>query len=339
MKTPTAAINTDLANALKRYFYSFLINQRRLSKHTVSAYRDTFKLFLPYLARHYKKCISTLCFDDLNADIVILFLQYLEEQRNNKVQTRNARLAAIRSFLRFAITDKPDLMANMQPILAIPEKRQDRFTFDYLTKPEIDALLTTPDLSSWHGRRDYIMLLLLYNTGARVSELINLQVKDVDLVRQQAIHFFGKGRKERIVPLWPQTITALKRWLVELPQNPSASLMPNRYGVAITRFGVKQRLDWAVKKAGGIHPTLKNRHISPHSIRHTTAMHLLQSGVDLTVIALWLGHAKLETTHQYMAADIEMKREALAKLPAVGEAINSTIDVKNESILAFLESL
>jgi integrase/recombinase XerD len=339
MKTPPAATNTDLANALKRYFYSFFINQRRLSKHTVSAYRDTFKLFLPYVARHHKKCISTLCFDDLNADIVILFLQHLEDERNNKVQTRNARLTAIRSFLRFAITDKPDLMANMQPILAIPEKRKDRFTSDYLTKHEIDALLSTPDLSNWHGRRDYIMLLLLYNTGARVSELINLQVKDVDLVRQQAIHFFGKGRKERIVPLWSQTITALKRWLVELPQDPSASLLPNRHGVAITRFGVKQRLDWAVKKAWKIIPTLKNRYISPHSIRHTTAMHLLQSGVDLTVIALWLGHAKLETTHQYMQADIEMKREALAKLPAVGAVTNSAIDVKNEGILAFLENL
>jgi len=194
MKTHSAATSTDLACLLKRYFYSFLINQRRLSKHTVSAYRDTFKLFLPYIARQ-QKCISTLCFSDINADIVILFLQHLEDERNNKVQTRNARLTAIRSFLRFAITDKPDLLADMQPVLAIPEKRQDRFTFDYLTKKEIDALLNTPDRNCWYGHRDYILLLILYNTGARVSELVKLQVQDVDLVRQQAIRFFGKGRK------------------------------------------------------------------------------------------------------------------------------------------------
>ncbi|GBL05510.1 integrase family protein [Glaciecola sp. KUL10] len=142
----------------------------------------------------------------------------------------------------------------------------------------------------------------------------------MDLARQQAIHFFGKGRNERIVPMWSQTITELKRWLLELPHSPTAALIPNRHGAAITRFGVKQRLDCAVKKARQACPSLKNRHISPHSIRHTTAMHLLQSGVDMTVIALWLGHAKLETTHQYMQADIEMKREALAKLPSLPTA-------------------
>lgn len=339
MKTHVTAASTDLACSLKRYFYSFLINQRRLSKHTVSAYRDTFKLFLPYIAEQQKKCISTLCFTDINADIVILFLQHLEDERNNKVQTRNARLTAIRSFLRFAITDKPDLLADMQPVLAIPEKRQDRFVFEYLTKNEIDVLLNVPDRTCWYGRRDYILLLILYNTGARVSELVKLQVQDVDLARQQAIHFFGKGRKERIVPMWSRTVTELKQWLVELPQSPTAALIPNRHGEAITRFGVKQRLDCAVNKARQVCPSLKNRHISPHSIRHTTAMHLLQSGVDLTVIALWLGHAKLETTHQYMQADIEMKREALAKLPAIGANAKSIINVKSEDILAFLESL
>jgi integrase/recombinase XerD len=339
MKAQTNVTSTDLASSLKRYFYSFLINQRRLSKHTISAYRDTFKLFLPYIANKQKKCISTLCFNDINADIVILFLQYLEDERNNKVQTRNVRLTAIRSFLRFAIADKPELLADIQPVLAIPEKRQDRFTFDYLTKNEVDVLLKVPDHNCWYGRRDYILFLLLYNTGARVSELVKLQVKDVDLVRQQAIHFFGKGRKERIVPMWSQTVTELKRWLLELPQSPTAALIPNRHGEAITRFGVKQRLDCAVKKAGQICPSLKNRNISPHSLRHTTAMHLLQSGVDLTVIALWLGHEKLETTHQYMQADIEMKREALAKLPEVGANPNSNVIVKSEGILLFLEGL
>lgn len=339
MNKQASAGITDLASLLKRYFYSFLINQRRLSKHSISAYRDTFKLFLPYVAKYHKKCISTLCFNDINADIVILFLQYLEDERNNKIQTRNARLTAIRSFLRFTMAEKPELTANLQPILAIPEKRQDRYTFDYLTKDEVDALLKVPDRTCWYGRRDYILLLLLYNTGARVSELTRLQVKDVDLARQQAIHLFGKGRKERVVPMWSRTITALKQWLAELPKDPTTVLLPNRHGEAITRFGVKQRLDCIVKKASQTCPSLRDRHISPHSIRHTTAMHLLQSGVDLTVIALWLGHSKLETTHQYMQADIEMKREALAKLPSVGTNTKPMTNFKNEDILTFLESL
>lgn len=310
-----------------------------MSKHTVSAYRDTFRLFLPYVATQQNKCASTLSLIDISASVVISFLQYLEDQRSNKVQTRNARLTAIRSFLKYAATETPELLADIQPILAIPEKRMDRFAFEYLNKAEMDALLNMLDLTTWFGRRDHALLLTLYNTGARVSEIVKLEVKDVDLQRQHAMHLHGKGRKERIIPLWPQTIIEIKKWLTELAAIPNSPLFPNRYGKALTRFGIKQRLDCAVTVASKSCPSLKGRKISPHSIRHTTAMHLLQSGVDLTVIALWLGHEKLETTHQYMEADIEMKKEALAKLPPIETDQKLAENIVTDDLLVFLENL
>jgi integrase/recombinase XerD len=330
---------TDLAQLLKQYFYSFLINQRRLSKHTINAYRDTFRVFLPYVALQQHKCVTALCLADINAPVVISFLQHLEDGRKNKVQTRNARLTAIRSFLRYAGAQAPELLADIQPVLAIPEKRMDRFVFEYLTKVEIDAVLNIIDVATWFGRRDHALLLTLYNTGARVSEMVTLQVKDVDLQRQYAIHLYGKGRKERVVPLWQRTVTELRKWLIDSPTLPTAPLFSNRHGDALTRFGISQRLNCAVTAASKSCASLRGRKISPHSIRHTTAMHLLQSGVDLTVIALWLGHAKLETTHQYMEADIEMKREALAKLPAIETAQTQTAYVVADELLSFLESL
>ena len=255
------------------------------------------------------------------------------------MQTRNARLTAIRSFLRYVATETPELLADIQPVLAIPEKRTDRFAFEYLTKTEIDAVLNILDLTTWFGRRDHALLLTLYNTGARVSEMVKLQVKDVDLQRQHAIHFYGKGRKERIVPLTRQTVTELNKWLTGTPKLPSSPLFPNRHGEALTRFGINQRLDCTVTAASKSCPSLRERKISPHSLRHTTAMHLLQSGVDLTVIALWLGHEKLETTHQYMEADIEMKREALAKLPPIEVEQKLSLNVVTDELLVFLESL
>lgn len=339
MSTESLTSTTDLAQQLRRYFCSFLINQRRVSKHTINSYRDTFRLFLPYIASQGTQPISSLKLTDINAEIVRSFLQHLEQNRENKIQTRNARLSAIRSFLRYAAIEVPEALADIQPVLAIPDKKVDRFIFEYLDKAEIEALLQVQDLTTWFGRRDHALLLTLYNTGARVSEAIQVRIEDVDLHRQNTIHLYGKGRKERIVPLWSHTIAILKKWQAEQPPNTNAPMFPNRRGEAITRFGVKQRLDCAVKSAIKICPSLKGRKITPHSIRHTTAMHLLQSGVDLTVIALWLGHEKIETTHQYMAADIEMKRKALAKLPTIDSQDKSSPVTLSEDILAFLESL
>lgn len=329
----------DLAKLLKRFFFSYLINQRRVSKHTVSSYKDTFRLLLPFIATQLKKPISELSLVDINAESVISFLQYLETYRKNKVKTRNARLAAIHSFFNYAATQEPAALADIQPVLAIPEKRTDRFLFEYLDNIEISALLKAPNLTTWFGRRDHALLLTLYNTGARVSEIVNVKIKDVDLRRQHAIHLHGKGRKERIVPLWLQTVTELNTWLIDLKPDINAALFPNRYGDALTRFGVNQRLKSIVNSATKVCPTLKGRKISPHSIRHSTAMNLLQSGVDLTVIALWLGHEKIETTHQYMEANLEMKREALESLPLIDEQPLTSSKEPSEDVLTFLDNL
>lgn len=335
----TSPIATNLARILQSYFCSYLLNQRRLSHHTVASYRDMFRLLLPFVASKQNKPVSALSLSDINIEVVLLFLNYLEEQRGNRVQTRNARLSAIRSFFAYAAIEEPQMLPDIQRIMAIPEKRRDRFAFESLQRDEIKAILSVQDMTTWVGQRDHILLLTLYNTGARVSEMSRIQLKDIDMQRQRAIHLHGKGRKERVVPLWSQTIMVLNKWLVNLDTSPKSPVFINRYGNPISRFGVAQRLSCAVKKAGSICPSLKGKKISPHTIRHTTALHLLQSGVDLTVIALWLGHEKIETTHQYMEANLEMKKKALARLPAVDGQLKNPPEPISEDILVFLESL
>ena len=200
---------TDLARLLQCYFCSYLVNQRHLSQHTIHSYRDTFRLLLMFIATEQSNPVPLLSLADININRILSFLHYLEQKRGCKAKTRNARLSAVRSFFNYVAIEEPQRLADTQKILAIPDKRTDRFVFEYLEKREIDALLLTQDVTNWTGKRDHIMLLTLYNTDARVSEITNLQIKDIDLKRQQAIHLHGKGRKERIIPLWPQT-TELK---------------------------------------------------------------------------------------------------------------------------------
>ena len=330
---------TDLARFIQRYFCSYLINQRRVSKHTIASYRDTFRLLLPFIAGEISKPVTALILSDINSQVVLAFLQYLEKKRGNRVQTRNARLSAIRSFLNYVVIEEPAALADVQPVLAIPEKRADHYAFEYLEKVEMKAILNVHDLTTWTGQRDHVLLQTLYNTGARVSEITGVQRKDVDLCNRCTIHLHGKGRKERVIPLWPQTVGELRKWQERLDRSASAPVFPNRHGCVMTRFGLGQRLDCAVKKASNIQPSLKGRKISPHAIRHTTAMHLLQSGVDLSVIALWLGHEKIETTHQYMEANLELKRQALAKLQPLNEDSEYIPNKPTGDVLAFLESL
>lgn len=329
---------TDLGCLLQRYFCSYLINQRRVSTHTVAAYRDTFQLLLLFLVKSHRKIISTLTLSDLNAKGIIDFLQYLESERGNSVRTRNVRLAAIRSFLNFTATELPAALPDIQRVLAIPQKRRNRTVVECLDRNEIDALLNAPSPDTWSGRRDRVMLLVLYNTGARVSEIIRIQRQDVDLLRQHVVHIHGKGRKERIIPLWPQTIVELRKWMKDLDLAPNCPVFQNHFGEALNRSGVRQRLTIAVQSATKICPSLKHRKISPHTIRHTTALHLLQSGVDLTVIALWLGHEQIDTTHQYMEANLDMKKAALNSLPPLNPP-HRTARKPSEAVFDFLESL
>lgn len=243
------------------------------------------------------------------------FLDHLERQRHNSVRSRNARLAALRSFLKFAAHRDVASLQVIERALGVPVKRFERPMFGYLSREEIVAVIGTPD-SSWLSQRDHVMFLLMYNTGARVSEIVGIRVGETILDdRAACVHLHGKGRKQRSVPLWRSTVKAVRAWLRVNPQFEAMSpLLPNHNGSAMTRSNVTKRLMLAARAAAKQYPRLSKQRISPHTIRHTTAMHLLQAGVDISVIALWLGHESPVTTHHYVEADLTMKERALAKL-------------------------
>ena len=260
-----------------------------------------------------------------------------ERQRNNAVRSRNARLAALRAFLKFAAHRDPASLHVIERALGVPAKRFERPMIGFLSRDEMLAVIGVPG-ASWVSRRDHLLLALLYNTGARVSEIIAVRVHDVVLDTAACVHLYGKGRKQRTVPLWRSTVKEVRAWLRLNPQLlPSSPLLPNRESKAMTRSNVTQRLELAVRSAAKIHPDLAKRRISPHVIRHTTAMHLLQSGVDVSVIALWLGHESPTTTHNYVEADLAMKERALARLQE--PAANLPRYRAPDSLLAFLQAL
>jgi len=322
---------------VQEFFSVYLLQQRNASRHTVASYRDTFRLLLQYSAKRLGKKPSDLALTDFDASLVLGFLDYLETERCNSVASRNARLAAIRSFLNYAGFRDPSALAAVQRVRAIPNKRYDRLLLGFLSREEMQAILDSPDRSTWSGQRDHAMLATFYNTGARVSEVAALQVRDADLEHRRCIQIIGKGRKQRQVPLWKSTVGILKSWKARLPDKGSSPLFPNRFGQALTRSGIESRLAEAVREAKKRQPSLDGKKISPHTLRHTTAMHLLQSGVDITVIALWLGHESTETTHFYIEADLEMKRKALE---AVSELVTPRHSYRPpDRLLAFLESL
>jgi integrase/recombinase XerD len=308
------APSITFAAILQDFFVLRLGTQRGASAHTIASYRDTFELFLRFVESRTGRPASGLTLHDLDAPVVLDFLDHIEKERHNSPRTRNVRLAAIRSFMRYASVRDPAALAVAQRVLDIPAKRFDRPVLGFLTREEVGAILDAPDRSSWSGRRDAVLVATLYNTGARVSEITGLHVANVLLDRECAVHLHGKGRKERVVPLWKSTAAQLRAWLGEIDRNPACPLFPNRAGRALSRSGVEDRLQLAVRKAGERCPSLHGRRISPHTIRHATAMHLLQSGVALAVIALWLGHESPETTHCYIEADLAMKEAALQRV-------------------------
>jgi site-specific recombinase XerD len=327
----------DLGTLLQRFFVDYLLNQRRASARTVASYRDTFRLLLGFLVKETGRQPAALSLSDMGAPRVLAFLAHLEVERRNCVRTRNARLAAIRAFMRYVGLREPALLALTQPVLAIPVKRFERPLVGFLTREQVAALLAAPDPNTWSGRRDRVMLAVLYNTGARVSELIEMRIADLTLAPAAAIRIRGKGRKERCVPLWRHTAAQLRDWLKHLPSTPEQVLFPNRAGGALTRTSVAERLKLATASAARDHPELTRQRVSPHIVRHSTAMHLLQSGVDITVIALWLGHESPVTTHAYIEADLVMKEHALKALrpPRASQARYRAPD----RVLAFLQSL
>ena len=303
------------AALVQAYFAEYLTQQRALSAQTIAAYRDGFVLFLGFVESRLGKSPNAITLADITPDMIIAFLDHLERQRHNSVRSRNARLAALRSFLKFAAHRDVASLQVIERALGVPVKRFERPMFGYLSREEMLAVIGTPD-ESWLSQRDHILFLLMYNTGARVSEIIGLKVGDVVLDAAAAcVHLHGKGRKQRSVPLWHSTVKAVRAWLRVNPGvQPASLLLPSRNDHVMTRTNVALRLALAVRRATDSCPALAKRRVSPHTIRHTTAMHLLQAGVDISVIALWLGHESPLTTHHYVEADLTMKERALSKL-------------------------
>ncbi|CAN5903298.1 tyrosine-type recombinase/integrase [soil metagenome] len=319
------------------FFLRRLVEQKGASARTIESYRDAFELLLGFAERRTGKQPSALSLADLDAPLVLDFLDYLETERGNGPRTRNARLAAIRSFMRYASVRDPASLPVAQRVLAIPSKRFDRPVLGFLTREEVAAILDAPDRGTWSGHRDAVLLATLYNTGARVSEITGLRARDVLLDRQTAVHLHGKGRKERAIPLWKSTATELRGWLQRTRPDPDAPVFPNRAGTPLSRSGVRDRLERAVSVATRRCPSLRGRRVSPHTLRHTTAMHLLQSGADLAVIALWLGHADPATTHLYLEADLATKEAVLRRLSDPAPA--STRFRPGDRLLGFLDTL
>ena len=305
----------SFATLLQRYFADHLTRHRAASPRTIAAYRDTFRLLLLFAEQHIGKAPTSVVLTDLDSGLVLAFLDHLERDRANGSRSRNARLAAIRSFLRYAAHHDISALPIIQRTLAIPMKRCDKPLLGFLSREEMQAILDAPETDHWTGRRDQALFAVMYNTGARVSEIIGLRVSDIVLEGSPCVHIHGKGRKQRAVPLWRTTTVLLRVWKRELGEiAQTASMFPNRDGAAMTRSNVTQRLAIYVKTAAQRSPKLVGRPVSPHTFRHTTAMHLLQSGIDITVIALWLGHESTMTTHMYIEADLSMKERALERL-------------------------
>ncbi|MFN0299819.1 MAG: tyrosine-type recombinase/integrase [Burkholderiales bacterium] len=327
----------SFAALVQSFFAEHLTQQRALSARTVAAYRDAFVLFLDFTQARLHKAPTAMLLADLTPSLILAFLDHLESDRHNTVRSRNARLAALRTFLKFAARRDLTALQTVEQALGVPMKRFERPLLGFLTREEMLAVIGVP-AAGWMSQRDHLLLALLYNTGARVSEVIGVRVADVVLAPAACVHLHGKGRKERSVPLWRSTVKVIRAWLRLNPDlGPASALLPNRAGQAMTRSNVTQRLALAVEAAARTTPSLESRAISPHCLRHSTAMHLLQSGVDISVIALWLGHESPTTTHQYVEADLAMKEKALARLQdpnVVARRFRA-----DDSLLAFLKTL
>ena len=333
------AVPTDatLATLLQAFFLERLMAQRNASPQTVAAYRDSFRLLLEFAHQHVGKAPERLALSDVDAPLILAFLDHLERDRHNTIRSRNARFAAIRSFMHFAAFKDPTALPSIQRVLAFPMKRFDKPLLGFLSKGEIQAILDAPPTDRWTGQRDRIMFATLYNTGARVSELTGLRVADVVLDGSACVHLHGKGRKNRSVPMWRTTTTQLRQWLPRIDSRPDRPLFPSAAGGRLTRPAVTARLRLAAQRAAAQCPSLANRRVAPHCVRHSTAMHMLQAGVDITVIALWLGHESPSTTHLYVEADLAMKERALQAVQP--PHLKQTRYQPTDRLLAFLQAL
>ena len=327
----------SLAVLLESFFTQRLIKQRQASPHTISSYRDTFRLLLQFTHKRLQKVPSRLTLEEIDAPLIAAFLEEMEKSRGISARSRNLRLTAIRSFFHYAAFEAPAQSAQIQRVLAIPGKRHARALVHFLTRPEAEALLAAPDQRIWAGRRDHAFLLIALQTGLRLSEMTGLQPQDVLLGTGAHIRVVGKGRKERCTPLTKQTVAVLKAWLHEPSKRDKQPLFPNARGGRLSADGVQYILAKHTALACIACPSLAQKRVTPHVLRHTTAMEMLQAGVDRAVIALWLGHESVETTQIYLNANLALKEEVLAKTgPPEGRPGRYRAD---DQLLAFLKSL
>lgn len=333
---------TPLARALRGFFADHLPRLRGVSAHTVRSYRDSLALLLRFVAGQHARAVATLGFDDIATSEVIAFLAHLEETRGNTVSTRNVRLAAIHAFFRYGAEAHPDRLEQCQRILALPFKRSATRPIEYLEYDEIAAVLAAVDRSTRDGRRDYALVATLFNTGARVQEIVDLRACDLQLGRPFQVRLFGKGRKERICPLWPETAEVLKQHCddQQIDLRSGAPVFVNRHRVKLTRFGGRYILRKYFARARGTTPTLVKKRLHPHRVRHSTAVHLLKAGVDLSTISQWMGPASVTTTNRYATVDLEMKRDAIARATPLGHPEPAASSWRHDaSILEWLEAL
>jgi integrase/recombinase XerD len=332
---------SNLASMLRGFFVDYLPRQRALSPHTLCSYRDSIKLLLQFFAGKNGNA-TNLTIEHLTVARITAFLQHLETARHNCTCTRNVRLSAVHSFFRYLGGERPEHLAQAQRILSIPFKRTSTREIQNLDLDEILALLAAVDPKTRSGPRDLALLSLMFNTGARVSEIVALQTDDLQMASAPSVVLHGKGRKERICPLWPETVHLLERMLEERGIKPgeSAALFLNHRGIQLTRFGVRLILRKYFHKAAKSQPTLKDKRLHPHSVRHSTAVHLLRSGVDLSTIAHWLGHASVNTTNKYLAVDLEAKREAIGKAKPQIKGIRRSRKWRHDhDLITWLETL
>jgi integrase/recombinase XerD len=332
-------MKTELSFAalLQAYFTDRLAGQRNASPHTIASHRDTFRLLLEFAHSSLKKAPSALAVADLDAPFIGRFLDHVEKDRGNQPQTRNIRLAAIHSFFDYVAFQEPSLGALAQRVLTIPNKRHKTKPVDFLSRTEIEVLVATPDQSTWAGRRDRTLLLVAVQTGLRASELVGLRCQDVVLGTGAHVRCLGKGRKERCTPLRKDAVAALRRWLPERNGQPAEAVFPSAQGSALSRDGLAYLLAKHLAKVRVICPSLRNKRVSPHVLRHSAAMELLQHGVDRSVIALWLGHESIETTQVYLHANLALKEQALARTnPLKGQSGRYR---PGDKLLAFLQGL
>ena len=328
---------STLPTLLQRFFSDRLTAQLQASPNTIAGYRDTFRLLLRFASQRRNRPPTKLRIEDLDSALIGDFLTHVEKVRHNSARSRNTRLAAIRSFYRYVAMNEPEHALNCQRILAMPSKRYVRRTVDFINRTEMEALLSAPDQSTWIGRRDRTILLLALQTGLRVSEMINLRCRDIELETGAHISCEGKGRKQRCTPLRRDTVKTIAAWLRERAGSDDDPVFPTIRGDKLSRDAVEHMVRKYTSAASNACASLIGKRVSPHVLRHSTAMELLQNGVDRTVIALWLGHESVETTQVYMHADMRLKEKALARVASTTSRPGRY--KPDDALLAFLESL